>query len=482
MTPDLAPAAKLDSYPYRHRLSDVMARPPVTADGDISLSRACAVMEETGASSVLVLEEDGTLAGIVTETDIVARIARQGSAALSRPLSEIMTTPVPSLEGTCFLYRALARMERFGIRHMAVTDAAGRPIGIITPRHLLKMRSRQAVMIGDDVAQAQSAADLARSRQALPQLAAELRQEDVSAATVAGTISGVVRDMTQRGAELTETALAADGWGPPPAAYALLVLGSAGRGESLLAFDQDNALVHTGDPSADAWFAEFGRRLNDLLDQAGILLCKGEVMVRNPAWRRSLEDWRREVHSWVFQPKMETVLKVDIFFDMVFVHGDRALAARLRAESLEEARKSAFFQQFLEQNIARIGSPLGLLGRLTTEQGRVDAKKYGLLPLVSTARARSLGAGIDEVSTRERFRSLAAKDKLHAEDLASLLDAHEAILGILLDQQMSDIRAGYPPGTTVAPAALPRRQRARLKRAFERIKLLGALQGTVMQV
>ena len=482
MTPDLAPAAKLDSYPYRHRLSDVMARPPVTADSDIALSKACALMTETGASSVLVLEEDGTLAGIVTETDVVARIARQGPTALFRPLSEIMTTPAPSLEADCFLYMALARMERFGIRHMAVTDGTGRPVGVITPRHLLKMRSRQAVMIGDDVAQAQSAADLARSRQALPHLADELRQEEVSAATIAAIISGVVRDMTRRGAELTEDAMQADGWGSPPAPYALLVLGSAGRGESLLAFDQDNALVHTGDESADAWFAEFGRRLNDLLDQAGILLCKGEVMVRNRAWRRSLESWRKEVHSWVFQPKMETLLKVDIFFDMVFVHGDRALAAQLRSDSLEEARKSAFFQQFLEQNIARIGSPLGLFGRLITEQGRLDAKKYGLLPLVSTARARALGAGIDDVSTRDRFRKLAERDKLHPDDLASLLQAHETILSALLEQQIGDIKAGGTPGTTVVPAALPRPQRARLRRAFERIKLLGAVQGTVMQV
>src|ERR1700744_5820936 len=101
MIPDLAPAAKLDSYPYRHRLSDVMARPPITAEARVDLARACAIMTETGASSVLVLDEDGVLAGIVTETDAVARIARQGAAALSLPLSEIMAAPVHSLEGDC---------------------------------------------------------------------------------------------------------------------------------------------------------------------------------------------------------------------------------------------------------------------------------------------------------------------------------------------------------------------------------------------
>ena len=47
---------------------------------------------------------------------------------------------------------------------------------------------------------------------------------------------------TRRAAELAETALAAEGE-EPPQPYVVLVLGSAGRGESLLALDQDNAIV-----------------------------------------------------------------------------------------------------------------------------------------------------------------------------------------------------------------------------------------------
>ena len=482
MTPDLAPATRLDSYPYRHRLADVMAKPPLVAEGGVSLAKACALMADTGASSVLVLDEVGALAGIVTETGVVSLMAQHGASALSFSLIEIMDSPAYSLEADCFLYMALSRMARLGIRHLAVTDADGHPVGVVTPRHLLKMRSQQAVMIGDDVAQARSADDLARSRQALPGLAADLRREEVGAVTIAGVISGVVRDMTRRSAELTEEQMAVDGWGQPPAPYALLVLGSAGRGESLLAFDQDNALVHRGDETADPWFAEFGRRLNEMLDQAGIFLCKGEVMVRNPLWRRSFDGWLEEIKSWVYQPKMETLLKVDIFFDMQFIHGDRALAAALREETLEMAGNSAFFQQLMEQNIARIGSPLGLFGRLITEQGRLDAKKFGLLPLVSTARARAIGAGVTAVSTEDRYRALAEAGKLHKEDLAGLLAAFQTILGALLDQQLSDLASGHQPSTRIAPAALSRMQRNRLKKAFQRIKLLSAMQGTVMSV
>jgi signal-transduction protein with cAMP-binding, CBS, and nucleotidyltransferase domain len=151
----------------------------------------------------------------------------------------------------------------------------------------------------------------------------------------------------------------------------------------------------------------------------------------------------------------------------------------LSEETLHMAGESAFFQQLMEQNIARIGSPLGWFG-LSTHQGRVDAKKFGLLPLVSTARARAIGAGLAEVSTQGRFRALADKGKLHPDDLASLTAAHEVILGAILDQQLSDLKAGYEPGTRVAPAALPTDQRNRLIRAFQRIKLISAMQSTVI--
>ena len=67
---------------------------------------------------------------------------------------------------------------------------------------------------------------------------------------------------------LAEAELVAEGAGPAPCAYAVLVLGSAGRGESLLAMDQDNALVFAeGEPDgeADRWFARLGRRMAAIL-------------------------------------------------------------------------------------------------------------------------------------------------------------------------------------------------------------------------
>ena len=64
-----------------------------------------------------------------------------------------------------------------------------------------------------------------------------------------------------------------DGLGPPPVAYAVLVLGSAGRGESQLAADQDNAIVYAeGGESGpqDAYFEKLAIHMSDILDAAGV--------------------------------------------------------------------------------------------------------------------------------------------------------------------------------------------------------------------
>src|SRR5690606_32195369 len=125
-----------------------------------------------------------------------------------------------------------------------------------------------------------------------------------------------------------------DGHGPAPAPWCYLVLGSGGRGESLLAADQDNAIVHDGRAEDDAWFAELGRRASETLDEAGIPYCRGGVMAMNEAWRRSLADWRRQIDRWVAKAEGESLLNVDIFYDFQPVYGDRALAEALRTHAV----------------------------------------------------------------------------------------------------------------------------------------------------
>jgi CBS domain-containing protein len=469
---DVAALSRIDSFPYQHRLREVMSAPVLTASGEISLRQAIDRMYEARVSSIIIVDEQGRAMGILTERDLLRILSTNGTQGLDATLAQVMTRPVAAVDADAFVYVALGKMTRMGLRHLVVVDAENRPIGMITGRALLKVRANDALAIGDSVHEARNAADMEAAMAALPRLAKSLLAEGVSARNISSVIALVIRDLTARATELSEASMAEDGWGPAPARYAMLVLGSAGRGESLLVFDQDNAIVHCGTPADDVWFAELGKRVNQMLNDAGIPFCDGGVMAREPKWRKSLDEWKDEIHHWVYAVENQTVMSCDIFFDFQPVWGDRALADDLRTYAVEKAAQSAFFMQYLAQHVAKMEVSLGLFGEFVTTQGRLNAKKFGLLPLVSAARFRAIRAHVMQTGTDERYSAIKDQGLLHEDDWRDFLEIREVVMRMMLDQQLVDLAAGIAPSARIEPKRFNKHTRNRLRWAFKRLRTL----------
>ena len=469
---DIAALARIDSFPYQHRLREVMSTPVLTGPETMNLEQAIKAMDQARVSSIVAVDGRGRCLGILTERDLLRLLSTQGAAGLEASLSQVMTRPVAAVSGDSFVYVALGKMTRLGLRHLVVVDDDNRPIGMITGRALLKVRATDALSIGDSVHEARGPEDMRAAMSALPGLARSLLAEGVSARNIGSVISLVVRDLTARATELAETRMAEDGWGTAPAPYAMLVLGSGGRGESLLVFDQDNAIVHRGAPADDVWFAELGKRVNEMLNEAGIPYCDGGVMAREPKWRKSLDEWKDEVHSWVYSVENQTVMYCDIFFDFQPVWGDRELAEELRAYAVDKAAQSGFFMQYLAQHVAKMEVATGLFGGFITKQGRLNAKKFALLPLVSAARFRAIRAHVMATGTDERYGALKEQGLLHEDDWRDLLEIREISFRMMLEQQLADLAAGIAPSARIDPKRFPKRMRERLRWAFRRLKTL----------
>ncbi len=463
---DTAPLERLDSFPYRHRVADLMSAPIVAIATGASIAEAARTMIERRVSSVAVLDGDGRLAGIVTERDVLRLVARD-AADFATAVGQVMTSPVHGIAADALVYRALARMARLGVRHLPVIDEAGRPLGMLTARSLLKQRASLALTLGDEIDHAADAAALRAAFDKLPGLAAALRREEVPAVQVSAVIAGVTRDVTARAGELALAAMRDQGKGDAPAKWCLLVLGSAGRGETLLTPDQDNALIHDGDEASDPWFAAFAEKLNALLDAAGVPFCKGGVMAGNPAFRRPLARWREAIDAWIDRPQPAALLNVDIFFDFTPVLGERTLAHALRGHAVAAAAKSPLFLRLLAATGEGGGSAFDLLGRLRLQNGRADLKLRGLFPIVAGARAIALAWGSAATSTDARLAEAAAKGGLPADLAAELTAARATIIEAILDQQLADIAAGQPPSTRVDPKRLKRVGLRRLRQALD---------------
>ena len=471
--------ARIDSFPFRHRVGDIMSAPPALVEPGMRLRDALRRLTERKISSVFVSAGAGAGIGILTERDIARAIDSLGAGALDETVDRFAARPLVTIPASEFLYRANALMAAGGFRHLGVAAADGGLVGALSARDLLKQRAGDAVFLAGEIDHAQTPAELGKVWANLTRVAGGLAAEEVDARIVASVVSRELRALTRRACALAARAMETEGHGPPPAPFAVLVLGSGGRGESLLAMDQDNAVVYASgapDGPEDRWFAELGRRLADILDGAGVAYCKGGVMARNPEWRMDLDRWRAQVAGWIGRSQPEDVLNCDIFFDGVPVYGDAELGEKLHREALDMAGKARAFQVALRANAVDFTSPLGMFGRLRLKKGRLDAKRHGIMPIFSAARILAIQHGIRDRSTPARLEAAAALAEDSREAVGNLVEAHRILLDEILAQQLRDIGRGIPHGNSVAPKEMSAPRQRQFRWALEQVdRVRGAL-------
>lgn len=468
------PNLRIDSYPYRHRVSHVMSAPVVFVDQQATIQQAARLLAEQRVSSALIDAEGGV--GIITERDLLRAFAVLEPSSPEIRVTELMSRPLHTISEDSYLYRAVGRMSRLGVRHLAVTDALGKVVGMITPRSLLRERATEAIILGDEIETARNGAALAVARAKLNTVATSLLAEDVDASAITAIISGEVCALTKRAAEIAERRMKSEGRGNPPVRYAVLVLGSGGRGESVLAPDQDNAIVYErGAPGGpeDVWFAEMAGHMADLLDEAGVPYCKGGVMARNSAWRKSLEDWHATIDGWIRRSRPQDLLNVDIFFDGVAVHGDAALGEELWRHACLQAHGSVVFQKLMTELARDWRSPVGFFGSFRADKGdRTDLKMGGLMPIFTGARVLSIKHDVLARSTSHRLRGAAVAGAMSTDAAETIIAAHQTILAAILGQQLEDARKGVPLSNCVAVGSMSSRHKRRLRQAVKDIDIL----------
>jgi len=483
---NVAEFARIDSFPYRHRVADVMSRPPVTIAAEQRLKDALDLMMEKGISSVFVESPEagggsGGEWGILTERDILRACAAEAETAFKAPVSRFASFPLVTVEADEFIYRALSGMAQRGFRHLGVRDAEARLVGALSARDLLRQRAGDALCLGDSLERAGSAAELGRIWSDLTVVARGLAFEEVDPRDIAAVVSRELRALTRRACELAEVELERRGEGGPPRPYAMMVLGSGGRGESLLAMDQDNALVFDeGEAGGDAdlWFEELGHLVSDALNEAGVIYCPGGIMASRPEWRLDAAGWRRRVAAWIDQARPEDLLNSDIFFDALPVHGEHRQGEQLYAEALAAAGASRDFLMAMTVRAGDFRAPLNWLGRPRLEDGRIDLKKHGLLPIFSAARVAALTHRVTARSTPARLEAVRDLGTFEPVVLDKLIEAHRILLGTILHQQLRDIRAGLALSNRVAPGEIPAAQRQQLTWALGQVENVRGLLGT----
>jgi CBS domain-containing protein len=107
----------------------------LTAPPGTSVAKAAQRMAARNVGAILVVE-DGRLAGIITERDVVFRVVAKGLDPHSTRIGEAMTPDPVTIDAARPFGYALVIMHREGFRHLPVVED-GKPVGIVSARSAL---------------------------------------------------------------------------------------------------------------------------------------------------------------------------------------------------------------------------------------------------------------------------------------------------------------------------------------------------------
>ncbi|MBI5355632.1 MAG: CBS domain-containing protein [Candidatus Aenigmarchaeota archaeon] len=123
---------------YNISADKVMSKKPVTIDAAKTLHDAGKAMMEKGVGSLIAVD-NGKLAGILTEKDLVRVLANECKDPKATKVREAMTKKVISVSPNTDLYDIARMMTEKKVRRLPVVDS-NKLVGIVTEKDLLRIQ------------------------------------------------------------------------------------------------------------------------------------------------------------------------------------------------------------------------------------------------------------------------------------------------------------------------------------------------------
>jgi CBS domain-containing protein len=117
----------------------------VTTTKDKSLLDIAKLLEQHGIGCIVIEGDNGKVAGIVSERDLMRAIGQSGPKVLKEPVSDFMTKTVVTAREADRIDRLMSEMTTHRFRHMPVVEK-GRLIGLVSIGDVVKMRIAEVDM------------------------------------------------------------------------------------------------------------------------------------------------------------------------------------------------------------------------------------------------------------------------------------------------------------------------------------------------
>ena len=415
---------------YLTRVKEIVTKDPVVCTPDTSIEDAARIMLEKNVGSIVVVDQ-GKPIGILTDHDL-KKVLISGNKNVK--VTEFMNSPVITVKGDQPVFEAYLTLINKGINYIVVVDG-GKVEGVITSKDILTQfePSSSLIALYRKIRKAGSIEELKSHLKGIRKAVAGLAMKGVHFYELSRMITSVYDSTVVRVIKMVEEEFERKGMSLPN--YVWIHVGSSGRKEQIIATDQDNCIIHSGE---DGVLLEFAKKVNEALDYIGIPKCTANYMASNPKWNLSLEEWKTNFKKWFNSLTGDHIRYLSVFLDMRPIYGDQ----RLYLDLLDYIEKNATNQaiRFLALDATSIEPPIGFFGI----RGKgLDIKLHGIYPIANGVRVLSMDNKLLNVTnTRERLERLRDLGVLSEERAREVLESYEFLQELRLKNQSATFSAG----------------------------------------
>ena len=447
------------------QVSEAFLREPQIVDANTNLFEVVRIFSDKRTNNVLVRDGASRL-GIFTSTNL-QRAILSGLVLESTAVGPLSNYKLITVQATDHLYEALAVMIRHSVNRVIVMTG-DEPIGTLEQVDLLSFIANSSSLVVQKIVQAKTLDDLKVPAEQITNLISLLHRNG----TRVSMIARLVQELNAKLFERTWSLIAS----PDLLSHScLFVMGSEGRGEQVLKTDQDNGLIvaNTFEISADVVRA--CDRFSAALKEFGYPECPGKIMVNNPEWRRSEEDFVNTTRHWLLEPTPDSLMNLAIFLDSHPISGNSTLLHHVKESLLRLATDNQFLMARFASAIESFSSETGWWNRILTlgnelPENRINLKKAGIFAITHGVRSLALENHIQATSTAERVQALVQLQKLPRDLGNEIIESLHILMELRLKSGLIELETSQPVTGEIDSNGLSTLERDLLKDSLSVVK------------
>ncbi|BAK72511.1 conserved hypothetical protein [Arcobacter sp. L] len=452
------------------KVKDAKIHKAVIIDTKKSIFEAANIIKKEKIPTILLKDELGEMY-IVTDSDFRQKVILN-RMNFDDEVIKIATKGLIYINEEDFLFNAQLIMAKHGVKRVVVKNDKDEIIGILDQISLSSFFATNIFSVSNQIVKAETVEELKEASLSFIKIIKSLNAKGVKIEF----ISKLINQLNKKLLDKLYKILA------PKELYeksCLVVMGSEGRGEQILKTDQDNALILSDDCAIEEnELQKFTSKFTETLVDFGFPRCEGNIMVSNPYWCRKKSDFKDLIYSWINEPTGDNFMNIAIFYDAVYVSGDKNLITGLKEYLFKISSNSQTFYALFAKVILSFDVPLGFFdgfvfnSKDNKHKNEIDIKRGGIFIIVQGIRSLSLENKIFNTNTAKRIKKLVEIGIIEEEFAKELTMAFNFLTNLKLKSNLEKLDKNIEIDNYINPNNLNTMEKDLLKESFKIVNKL----------